>query len=131
MNSFRRKGVRPLGQGERWQREDESSRLLDEVQGLRELKIVIDEWRDEQHIPGARYTKHIIVSGAPARFEVPCGEPRCQEGGHDLTLELMMALRRKEGTIEGQSECRGDFGARPCARVVKFAAFATYIEPAP
>lgn len=128
MATSRRRAARPPGQSERWQREDESRRLSLEVQGLLTLKIVIEEWRDEQFISGARYTKHVIVTGAPARFEVPCGEPRCLDGGHDITSELMRALRDQRATVEGRSECRGGFGDRGCTRVVRFAAFATYSD---
>jgi hypothetical protein len=128
--AFRRGQERPQGRTERWQREDESTRLSTEISQLSALKIVIEEWRGELHISGARYTKHVIVSSAPARFEVPCGEVRCQEGGHDITYELMRGLRDRQATIEGRSECRGTVGDLLCDRVVRYTAFATYTAPA-
>jgi hypothetical protein len=126
---FRRRPERPVARTERWQREDESNRLSTEVRHLSTLKITIEEWRGDQHISGARYTKHVMVSSAPARFEVPCGEPRCQDGGHDITYEMMRALKDRQATIEGQSDCRGALGEMPCDRVVRFVALATYTPP--
>ena len=124
--AFRRDPERAQARTGRWQREDEATRLAVEVDQLRSLRIVIEEWRGDQLISGARYTKHVIVSRAPARFEVPCGDPKCQEGGYDITDDLMRGLRARATSIEGQSECRGTIGDKFCDRVVKFAATATY-----
>jgi hypothetical protein len=124
--AFRRGQERPVARTERWQREDEANRLSTEIEHLSALKIIIEEWRGDLHISGARYTKHVIVSRAPARFEVPCGEPRCQDGGHDITYDLMRGLRDRKASIEDSSACRGAVGDRLCDRVLRFTAFATY-----
>lgn len=124
--AYRRGPEQSSARTERWQREDEAERLSSEIAHLEALKIVIEECRGEQHVSGGRYTKHVIVSRAPARFELPCGEPKCQDGGHDVTYELMRALRDRVERLEGHSDCRGSIGDRLCDRSVKFAAFATY-----
>jgi hypothetical protein len=76
--AFRRGPAHPPARTERWQREDGAPRLTAEIPQLSELKIVIEEWRSDQPVSGARYTKRVMVAAAPARFEVPCGEPKCQ-----------------------------------------------------
>src|SRR5690606_13376617 len=90
---------------ERWQREDDAHRLLTEVPYVESLKLNIEERRATNLVPGSRYTQHIIVGRAAARFEVPCSEPKCQEGGHDITHDILNGLRARQARITGTSTC--------------------------
>lgn len=126
--AYRRGHQPPQARTERWGRDDDAPRLSAEVPQLSELKINVEEWRGEQPVSGTRYTKRILVATAPARFEVPCGEPKCQDGGHDITMDLMRGLRNRATNIECRSECRGAVGDRSCERAVRFVAFATYSD---
>src|SRR5690606_36091932 len=124
--TYRRWNDRQKERTERWQREDDAHRLLTEVPHLRTLKLNIEERRATNFVPGTRYTQHIIVARAAARFEVPCSEPKCQEGGHDITDEMLRGLQSREAHITGTSTCNGTVGDNPCGRVMEFVAEATY-----
>jgi hypothetical protein len=67
-----------------------------------------------------------VVDQAPALFLVPCGDPRCADGEHDLTTTVMRALRQHETAFKGQDECRGSVGPSACSRVLHFDAVAEY-----
>ena len=78
---------------------------------------------------GAGATKHIrrfVVDHAPAVFLVPCGDPRCSEGGHNLTQEVMRALRASQTSFAGSDDCAGFIGPSACLRVVHFDGTARY-----
>lgn len=109
---------------ERRKREDEAPRLHDEVPGLVSLQLDIED-RDGV-IQGAKYTRRIVVNRAPALFLVPCGDPRCEGDGHDLTREVMTALRSQEMLFRGEDPCQGSVGPGACSHVVVFEGVATY-----
>ena len=111
---------------ERWQREDAAPRLLDEIANLESLKLDITEEQDDIQVPAACRTRHIVVARAPALFEIGCTEPKCEDGGHDLTLDVMHGLRAGEREFSGQDKCHGRVGDRVCGRVLKFVAHAKY-----
>lgn len=108
---------------ERRRREDEAPKLHGEVPALTGLQIAIEEGTS------AGRTKHIrrfVVDRAPALFLVPCGDPRCANGEHDLTGAVMRALRAHETTFRGTDECVGSVGTAACPRVVQFNCTAQY-----
>src|SRR6185312_1287896 len=78
---------------ERRRREDEARRLRDELPRLRTLKLEVEEHRREATIAETKHVRHIIVDRAPALFELPCNDPACREGGHDLTDVMIQRLR--------------------------------------
>ena len=108
---------------DRRQREDEAPKLSSQVPDLTSLRLDIEERS------GAGSTKHIrrlVVDRAPALFLVPCGDPRCTDGGHDLTSAIMRALRGHEKSFEGTDECSGGLGSGTCSRVLHFDGTAEY-----
>jgi hypothetical protein len=108
---------------ERRRREDEAPRLCDQVPALRSLSIEIEECF------GSGTTKHIrhyVVGNARALFLVPCGDPRCTDGEHDLTSSVMHALRARETSFHGSDDCAGNVGSSVCSRVLRFDGAAEY-----
>jgi hypothetical protein len=110
----------------RRQREDEAPRLLDEVPGLLNLRLAMEERTVGGTISAPKHLRHIVVDSAPALFVFVCGDGRCTDGGHDLTYEIMSALRRRQTTFEGEHECGGTTGTTPCTRILHFEAAAEY-----
>ncbi|SRR6266702_895525 len=100
-------------------REDKAPRLLDEVRNLTSLDI--DVAHGESH-----FLWRIVVERAPALFELACPEPTCTNGGHDLTLSIMRALRASSARFEGDGVCRGNVPLGNCGRILKYVARATY-----
>jgi hypothetical protein len=111
---------------ERRRREDEAQRLRAEVPALRTLKLEIEEHRRETTIAETKHVRHIIVDHAPMLFEIPCNDPSCRDGGHDLTDAMGQQLRRKALEFALEDVCMGDVRGAPCGRVVRVTALATY-----
>jgi hypothetical protein len=72
------------------------------------------------------HTKRVVIASAPAHFEIPCGDPSCDSGGHDLTHAVMRALRSKIRRFDGEDTCHGSVRSSQCGRVLRYAAVATY-----
>lgn len=108
---------------DRRQREDEAPKLSSQVPGLATLKLEIEE---RTGIGGTKHTRRFVVDRAPALFLVPCGDPRCLDGEHDLTTTIMRALRGHETSFHGTDECRGSVGTSNCSRVLHFDGVAAY-----
>ena len=70
--------------------------------------------------------RHVVVASAPALFVPPCHDTQCKDGGHDLTDEILAALRRRSGRFAGEDACRGTVGSAGCSRVLQYVAVATY-----
>lgn len=111
---------------ERWKREDEAPRLAKQVPTLKCLRLELSETANERRLLDSERIGHIIVPRAAARFEVPCSDDRCQDGGHDLTFEVMIHLRQRRRSFVGQDRCSGYVGDRPCGRVLEFVAHADF-----
>jgi hypothetical protein len=126
MVSYRKTSPAALRSAERRQREDEAPRLGGEVPELESLKLSIEERSVGSALSAPKHVRHIVVATAPALFLVACGDPRCIDGGHDITHEVMSALRAQRETFEGEHECRGMLGPSPCTRVIAFSADAIY-----
>lgn len=116
----------PGDRTERWRREDAASRLIDEVPALQTLVLALREVRETFLVSGSERKQHVIVSRAAALFEIACSEPRCQDGGHDLTLDVLHNLRKGNTEFASSSECRGTLGNAGCRRELHYSARATY-----
>jgi hypothetical protein len=111
---------------ERRKREDEAPRLTAEVPGLQSLALEIEERTEGGPVAEATHVRRVVVQHAPALFVLPCGDARCRDGGHDVTNDVMRALRAGETRFEGQDVCAGSVGTAQCSRVLRFVGVATY-----
>jgi hypothetical protein len=108
---------------ERRRREDDAPRLHDQVPDLLSLRLDIE---DGLAVGGNKHTRRVVIDRAPALFLVPCGDPRCTSGEHDLTTTVMRALRTRETSFRGEDACAGTVGQSACSRVLRFDATAEY-----
>jgi hypothetical protein len=115
---------------ERRRREDDAPRLLQQVSGLKELELHFEEYQGDGEVLASRHIRHVVVDRAPALFEVPCQEPKCRDGGHDLTQEIRRALRASTLEFDGEDRCRGTLGTSECHRILRFVGRATYADRA-
>ena len=125
MYASRRNAEAQQRAAERRQREDTAPRLATEVPKLVTLALAISDG-EPGAIGGSDHTRHVVVARAPALFEMRCGNRDCKEGGHDITYELVRALRSGETKIEGQDPCHGNVGSARCGYVMRYVAKATY-----
>jgi hypothetical protein len=77
-----------------------------------------------------KYAKHIVVARSPVLFIIPCGDPTCKDGGHDITTEVMHAFRRHLQSAVGESACGGTTGSAQCRRSIQFTLTAEYVDAA-
>lgn len=110
---------------DRRRREDEAPRLSVEVPTLETLALEIAE-AEEGAVGGTTHVRRVQVASAPALFDLTCGTRDCKDGGHDVTSEIMRALRAGKTRFEGAHECRGARGSSECTCVLKYVATATY-----
>jgi hypothetical protein len=110
----------------RWQQADDAPRLLSQVPDLDSLRMQIEELGSGRTADGSKHTRLFVLPSAPALFLVPCGDPRCEDGGHDLTREIMASLRAHREQFDGQDSCGGSVGSRPCACVIRYWITASY-----
>ena len=123
MRRWQQKGSRRT---ERWQREDDAPRLKDSVPSLKALKFELDELIDDRTIPGMKRVRHIMVDQAAALFEIPCSDTNCEEGGHQVTDQVLRALQAAQVEFVGSHACRGMAGDSPCKRVLTFKGIAEF-----
>jgi hypothetical protein len=123
MMSHRMNSPAALRFADRRRREQDAPRLLREVPKLKELKLEIEE---RTGLGGTKHVRRVLIDRAPALFLVPCGDPRCLDGEHDLTAVVMRALDAGKTAFEGTDECRGSLGSAACTRVLHFRAQAEY-----
>src|SRR5262245_43917193 len=117
-----------LRAADRRQREDEAPRLKHEVSRLTELYLEIEEQIAGSSTVITRYVRRIVMESAPARFEIQCGEGKCNDGGHDLTAPIMRALSSAATEFRGEDACHGHLGsgAGACSRVLHYVGHAKY-----
>jgi hypothetical protein len=113
---------------ERWRREDAAPRLVNEVPSLRSLRLRLKDIRGESRIQGTERTQLVVVPRAAALFEIRCAEPKCQDGGYDVTAEILRALRAHREDFEGSSQCRGLVGDKECGCSLMFVGQAHYAQ---
>ena len=66
----------------RRRREDEAPRLLMEVPDLTSLVLEVQD-RGSGATGAVKYRRRIVITSAPAHFEIPCLDPACVAGGHE------------------------------------------------
>jgi hypothetical protein len=121
----RRDHERLEANAEHRRREDAAPRLCDEITTLKTLRMHFEERRDAGRVTAMAYSKPIVVTSAAASFELRCMEPRC-DGRHDITRQVMAALRQRQTTFSGESECQGAVKDVGCTRVLLYSFVATY-----
>ena len=108
---------------ERKKREDDAPRLRDGVPDLVSLQIEVVEHNGTSTM---KHRKHVVVAIAPALFWIACGDKECNDGGHDITAEIMRALRQKKTQLTGEHACDGQTGSVACARTIQYEMSAAY-----
>jgi hypothetical protein len=88
--------------------------------------LEIEESSDATTVSRPKHLRRIVVERAPALFLVPCGDPRCTDGGHDVTSPIMTALHKRQATFRGEDKCNGYLGTSPCTRILRYDATAQY-----
>ena len=111
---------------ERRRREDEAPRLNLTIPKLEKLRLEVLEHSSSISRPENTHTRHVVVSSAPALFVLPCHDTACKQGGHDLTSEILTALRKQTVRHEGEDACLGAVGSAGCSRILKYVVVATY-----
>lgn len=110
---------------ERRRREDEAPRLKAEVPNLEKLDFTISDSKGVAD-PTSTHVRRIVIAHAAALFEIPCSDPGCKDGGHDLTDRIMRALRAHQTSFDGEDVCRGNVGSSECGRVLRYVATASF-----
>lgn len=111
---------------ERRRLEDSAPRLSSLVPDLQTLSLEVEERRGGFGTGEAAHIRRIVVDSAPALFVLPCRDPACKEGGHDITDAITRSLRAKLTHFTGEDACMGSIGSAGCQRVMHFAATASY-----
>jgi hypothetical protein len=114
----------------RREREEAAKRLAEVVPELESLKLDISDTADYEGALPVSYIRHVIVTMAPAMFDLPCGDKKCEEGGHDVTRKMMRRLRRGDTHWSVKSKCRGSKKGEPCTRELEFEVEAEYADEA-
>jgi hypothetical protein len=110
---------------ERRERENAARRLNEIVPELQDLSLRIVEVKEGNEEPEVRHVRRIVVDRAPALFDLPCSDLKC-DGGHDVTRRVMNALKRHKANFEGQHRCNGHSGEEDCVLELRFVAEASY-----
>lgn len=107
--------------------DDVARRLLDVAPDLASLALEIAEVPDAaaEARDAVHYRKHIIIERAPARFELPCHDHKCN-GAHNITQSVLHALQRRERVAEGRDPCGGETKIGACPYEMQFVIVATY-----
>jgi len=126
MRAHRKQTAAAQRSAERRQREDDAPRLRDEVPDLLSLTLEIEERSEGTAALQQKHTRRIVVDHAPALFLIPCGDPKCEDGGHDVTYAIMRALRSHEPEFTGEDGCSGSLGSSTCRRILYYQAAAEY-----
>lgn len=113
---------------QRAEREDAAGKLVERVPDLTSVSISIHETRAGGCTSDTHYIRRVVLEHAPALFLVACSDPRCEDGGYDVTQEILFALASHQARFEGNQPCRGRCGPIDCARVLRYVTTATYRE---
>ncbi len=126
MNGRGRHSEIALRAAERRRREDEAPRLAARIPRLESLVLEIEESRPGAVSADVQHVKRVVVSSAPALFDITCCDRSCKDGGHDITRSIMMELERGSTRFEGEDVCHGALGSTQCSRVLRYKAVASY-----
>lgn len=126
MNGRGRQSEIALRSAERRRREDEAPRLTARVPRLESLVLEIEERRPGAVSADVHHTKRVVVTHAPALFDLTCCDRSCKDGGHDITRAIMYELERGSTDFEGEDTCHGALGSTQCSRVLRYKAKASY-----
>ncbi|WP_437567583.1 hypothetical protein [Sorangium sp. So ce542] len=110
----------------RGKREQAAGKLLHRVPDLTSLNLEIREARPDAAKNDTQYIRRVVVEHAAALFEMPCSYSSCDNGGYDVTQEVLSALASRTARFEGECVCRGSCGNAFCSRVLRYVATATY-----
>jgi hypothetical protein len=124
--NYRKNFERTERRNQRMAREDAAGKLIERAPDLTDLHIEIEEATRAGSVGGTRYIRRVVLAHAPALFELPCSEPRCESGGYDVTSEILAALASRKTHFEGQQSCTGRCSQNDCGRVLHYVATATY-----
>ncbi|WP_437709210.1 hypothetical protein WMF45_33190 [Sorangium sp. So ce448] len=113
----------------REKREHAAGKLLQKVPQLTSLNLEIRESRPNSSTNDTQYIRRVVVEHAHALFEMPCSYSSCDNGGYDVTQEILSGLASRTARFEGECACRGSCGAECCSRVLRYVATATYRSP--
>ena len=111
---------------ERRRREDEAPRLREQVPSLASLRLELEDRRPASLAAESKHIRHVVVDNAPALFFVPCVDPACRDGGHDVTYGILRSLASGAPSFEGEDTCHGSIGTAECGHILHFRAIATY-----
>lgn len=117
---------RRTARSDRWKRENDAPRLRQEVPKLESLRLNLEEFSGGHRVVGTSRIQHVVVAQASSRFEIPCGDSKCEDGGHDVTREMLQQLRGGREAFNGSSVCSGRVGERPCERGLEYSFQAKY-----
>lgn len=109
------------------EREDRAPRLATEYPKLENLRLLITFKRGEVTVQ-PQHVRVIVVDRAPALFHIPCIDPECRRGGHEITDVVLSALRASRTTFSGAAPCHGELGsaAARCTGELLFEGEASY-----
>lgn len=111
---------------ERRDKDDAAPRLSEVFPTLAKLALQVDEKPkgagDDKLVS---HIKHVIVQRAPARFELPCCDHKC-DGSHDVTEAMLAGLTEGKQSFSGTDPCGGTAKEGPCPFEMTFTAVATY-----
>lgn len=108
------------------ERESAAGKLRDKVPNLTHLDITVRETRPEGWVTDTSYIRRVVLEQAPALFEIPCSDTRCEDGGYDMTREILASLSAGRVEFDGEAACRGRCGAIDCGRRLAYSAKAKY-----
>jgi hypothetical protein len=111
---------------QRTEREDAAGKLQQRVPDLADLSIAIHEVRPGGCTSDTHYIRRVVLASAPALFEVPCSDTRCEDGGYDVTREILYVLASHQPHAEGHQTCRGRCGQMDCGRTLRWVTTAKY-----
>lgn len=121
----RRSSEAALRSLDRRKREDDARRLQAEVPALESLVLTFKDGVPDSDAL-LSHVRRVPVASAPALFEPTCQNRECKGGGHDITREIMDALRRGATQFEGSDSCAGSVGTASCRFVLTYSGTATY-----
>jgi hypothetical protein len=108
---------------ERRELDESAQRLKLMVPDLQSLRIQVEEHRG---LGTTTHVRHVVIERAAARFVITCGDLACDSLGHDITGEVMRALRARSSTFASEDACSGMIGHASCRRSIQYRLIAVY-----